>query len=203
MAANNLGDLRALVKDWGNRTDISDPTLNSFINIALDRATRVLRLPVSEDFTTIAVYANELTLPSNYIETKSLTVGINGRTVELQRKDLAFVSKQISNETGQPKYFARKQNKFIIGPSSTITTADLYYYYATANLVSDTDTNWFVQQATSMLIYGSLVELSLYTKNPEEAAQWEGKFRAEAAELVNMADNADWSGSSISIIPMR
>ena len=50
MAANNLGELRALVKDWGNRTDISDPTLNSFINIAQDRATRVLRLPVSEAF---------------------------------------------------------------------------------------------------------------------------------------------------------
>ena len=65
MAANNLGELRALVKDWGNRTDISDPTLNSFINIALDRATRVLRLPVSEDFTTVTVSNNTITLPDN------------------------------------------------------------------------------------------------------------------------------------------
>jgi len=202
MAANNLGELRALVKDWGNRTDITNTVIDSFINIAQDRANRLLRIPVLEGFQTIDVINGQMALPADYLETKALTIYANGKPVNLERKDLAFVAGR--QATGWPKYFARKQNYFLIAPiNDTITTADIYYYYVADNLVEDTDTNWFVAHGGDMLLYGALAELALYTKNTEEAAQWEAKFRGAAAEITKMADDAEWSGSSIGVLPER
>lgn len=202
MAVNNLGELRTLVKDWSNRTDISNSVIDSFINIAQDRANRILRLPILEGFSTISVSNNTLLLPTDYLEAKSLVVTVNGKAVELERKDLAFVTQQQNNQ-GNPKYFARKQSKFIIAPTSDVSSADLYYYYVAADLVNDTDTNWFVEHGTDLLLYGALSELSLYTKNTEDALQWEAKFKATAQDIMKMADDADWSGSTIGIIPKR
>jgi hypothetical protein len=202
MAVNNLGELRTLVKDWSNRTDISNSVIDSFINIAQDRANRILRLPILEGFSTISVSNNTLLLPADYLEAKSLVVTVNGKAVELERKDLAFVTQQQNNQ-GNPKYFARKQSKFIIAPTSDVSSADLYYYYVAADLVNDTDTNWFVEHGTDLLLYGALSELSLYTKNTEDALQWEAKFKATAQDIMKMADDADWSGSTIGIIPKR
>jgi hypothetical protein len=202
MAVNNLGELRTLVKDWSNRTDISNSVIDSFINIAQDRANRILRLPILEGFSTITVTNNALLLPTDYLEAKSLVVTVNGKAIELERKDLAFVTKQQNNQ-GNPKYFARKQSKFVIAPDSNVSSADLYYYYVAANLVNDADTNWFVEHGTDLLLYGALSELSLYTKNTEEALQYEAKFKATAQDITRMADDADWSGSTIGIIPKR
>jgi hypothetical protein len=202
MAVNNLGELRTLVKDWSNRTDISNSVIDSFINIAQDRANRILRLPILEGFSTITVTNNALLLPTDYLEAKSLVVTVNGKAIELERKDLAFVTKQQNNQ-GNPKYFARKQSKFVIAPDSDVSSADLYYYYVAANLVNDADTNWFVEHGTDLLLYGALSELSLYTKNTEEALQYEAKFKATAQDITRMADDADWSGSTIGIIPKR
>lgn len=202
MAVNNLGELRTLVKDWSNRTDISNSVIDSFINIAQDRANRILRLPILEGFSTISVSNNTLLLPNDYLEAKSLVVTVNGKAVELERKDLAFVTKQQNNQ-GNPKYFARKQSKFVIAPDSDVSSADLYYYYVAADLVNDADTNWFVEHGTDLLLYGALSELSLYTKNTEDALQWEAKFKATAQDIMRMADDADWSGSTIGIIPKR
>ena len=202
MAVNNLGELRTLVKDWSNRTDISNSVIDSFINIAQDRANRILRLPILEGFSTISVSNNTLLLPADYLEAKSLVVTVNGKAVELERKDLAFVTQQQNNQ-GNPKYFARKQSKFVIAPDSDVSSADLYYYYVAADLVNDADTNWFVEHGTDLLLYGALSELSLYTKNTEDALQWEAKFKATAQDIMRMADDADWSGSTIGIIPKR
>lgn len=202
MAISNLSDLRTRIKDWANRSDISNDTLDTFINIALDRAVRMLRLPVLEATASLSVLDGGITyLPNDYLEAKELKLDYAGRSIGLERKDVNFVEKQ-RHFNGAPKYFARKQNQLIIAPAPTTgSSVDLYYYYSPDSLDEDTDTNWFVKFANDMLLYGALVELSLYIKNTEEALQWEAKFGAAVRDIQAMADNAEWSGSTITIRP--
>jgi hypothetical protein len=203
MAVNNLGELRALVKDWANRKDIPDVIYNSFINLAQDRANRVLRIPVLEKVSaTLPIVNGTIILPSDYLEAKALTITVAGRTVDLQRKDLPYVlSKELDG--GYARYFAREANKFILGPHGNAITAKLSYYYVASDLVNDADTNWFVEYGTDLLLYGALAELALYTKNTEEAQMFESKFRGAAAEIENMAMQAESSGSTLGIVPSR
>jgi len=203
MAVNNLGELRALVKDWANRKDIPDTIYNSFINLAQDRANRVLRIPVLEKVSaTLPIVNGTIILPSDYLEAKALTITVAGRTMDLQRKDLPYVlSKEL--DSGHARYFAREANKFILGPHGNVITAKLSYYYVASDLVNDADTNWFVEYGTDLLLYGALAELALYTKNTEEAQMFESKFRGAAAEIENMAMQAESSGSTLGIVPSR
>jgi len=203
MAVNNLGELRALVKDWANRKDISDSTYNSFINLAQDRANRVLRIPILEGYNNNLTVNSEgaVALPEDYLEAKAVSFDSGGRTYELERKALPYVVGMQTAE-GFPKYFARQQNRFLIAPlNGEISSIKLYYYIVADNLVNDTDTNWFVEQGTDLLLYGALAELALYTKNTEEAQLFESKFRGAAAELENMAMKAEFSGSTIGVLP--
>jgi hypothetical protein len=203
MAVNNLGELRALVKDWANRKDISDSTYNSFINLAQDRANRVLRIPVLEGYNNNLTVNSEgaVALPEDYLEAKAVSFDSGGRTYELERKTLPYVVGMQTAE-GFPKYFARQQNRFLIAPlNGEISSIKLYYYIVADNLVNDTDTNWFVEQGTDLLLYGALAELALYTKNTEEAQLFESKFRGAASELEAMAMKAEFSGSTIGVLP--
>ncbi len=203
MAVSNFGELRSLVKDWGNRTDISDATINSFINLAQDRANRVLRIPVLEKVSaSLPIVDGAVVIPSDYLEAKALTVDVSGTIIDLQRKDLPYVLSK-GKRAGNPRYFAREANKFILGPKGNITTAKLSYYSVAPDLVNDTDTNWFVEYGTDLLLYGALAEQALYTKNTEEAAQFEAKFRGAAAEIESMAMQAEASGSTLGIVPSR
>jgi hypothetical protein len=200
--ANNLGELRTLVKDWSNRTDIPNDTIDSFINSAQARANRVLRIPVLEGYVTRTINSDgTVNLPTDYLEAKALSITTAGQTIDLERKDLPFVVGNL-NRDGLPKYFARQQNKFFVSPiNNSVNEVKLYYYISVDPLVNDTDTNWFVEHGTDLLLYGALSELSLYTKNPEEASAFEGKFRGAAAEIENMAVQAEFSGSTLGVLP--
>lgn len=203
MAVNNLGELRALVKDWANRKDIPDSVYNSFINLAQDRANRVLRIPVLEGYNNNLTINSEgaIALPEDYLEAKAVSIDYAGRTYDLERKALPTVV-GMQTDVGLPKYFARQQNRFLIAPLNTaVTKVKLYYYIVVNNLVNDTDTNWFVEQGTDLLLYGALAELALYTKNTEEAQMFESKFRGSASELEAMAMKAEFSGSTIGVLP--
>lgn len=203
MAVNNLGELRALVKDWANRKDISDSTYNSFINSAQDRANRVLRIPILEGYNpSLAVNSQgEVALPEDYLEAKYLAVEYDGRTHALERKPLNTVV-ELRSKSGNPKCFARQSNKILLAPyNSDITSVKFYYYIVADNLVNDTDTNWFVEQGTDLLLYGALADLAIYTKNLEDAQLFESKFRGAAKEIENMALNAEYSGSTLGILP--
>lgn len=201
MAIQTLSDLRTRVKDWANRTDISDELVDDFINVAQARANRILRLPVLEGLVTLTLDSEgNATLPRDYLEAKELRVSSGGMDVALERKDIHFVEELKSRNDGLPLYFGRKFNEFVFAPNpQNVTDISLYYYIVLDSLVGNDATNWFVTDAPEMLLYGALTELFLYVKNPTAAGQWEAKFRAAMEELQAMADGADWSGDTLSI----
>jgi hypothetical protein len=203
MTFTSLQGLRNYIKDFANRKDLSDSRVTSFINLAQDRATRVLRIPVLEGYNENLSISSEgdISLPQDYIEAKQLTIEHEGCTYELERKPLSFMT-AIRSKTGVPKYFARRGNKLLLAPlNDDITTAQLYYYISLDPLENTLDTNWFVENAADILIYGALAEIALFTKNPEEAQMFEAKFRGAASEIENMANKAEFSGSSLRINP--
>lgn len=201
MAQQNLGDLITRVEAWSNRKDISDSLYTDFINIALSRILRTVRLPIMEAVSSITVDSDgSAEIPRDYLEAIDLRVTASGRTRSLERKDIAFVEEVASESTGVPCYFARRGTKFYLAPMpQDVSTVQLYYYITLQPLVQSTDTNWFIADAPELLLYGALTELALYVKDEIAAAQWEAKFRAHAVEVQRLADDAQWSGSALSI----
>ena len=200
MASQTLLELRTSVKAWSNRSDISDTLIDDFINVGMARAIRKLRLPIMESSSTITLETDGSALiPRDYLEAIDLRVTVSGVTYTLERKDISQVQEWRSL-TGAPKYFARRGTSFILAPEdSSVTQVQLYYYITFQPLVEDTDTNWFITDAPEMLLYGALAELALYVRDEIAASTWEAKFQNSLESIQDLADGAQWSGSTLSI----
>ncbi len=199
MATQTLADLRQRVRSWSNRRDLEDDLLDDFLNIAQARLNRTLRIPPLESEVSILVEGDSALLPRDYIEAVQLTYSTGTRTFALERKDISMVEERVHNQ-GTPKYFGRRGNNFKIAPiPEEGSSIKLYYYVALQPLVEDEDTNWFTSDAPEVLVYGALSELALYVRDEIGAAQWETKFQASALEIQKMADDAQWSGDTLSI----
>lgn len=204
MALPTLSTLRTEVKSWANRRDISDAQIDTFINIALERANRLTRIPSIEASVTLVTDGNGFaTLPADYLESRQLTIiNIQGFICDLERKDLAFVTDLGSRQSGDPRYFARQNNIFRFAPDPGAGfNVNLYYYIAFIPLENDSDSNWYINSAFSSLLYGALAELAIYIKDTASAGLWEAKFQSALLEVQNMADEAEFSGSTLTITP--
>ena len=197
----NRAGIRNSLKQWSQRRNIPDEVLNDFIELALSKANRALRIPPLEAVSSIPFDTNGyLALPSNFIEVKQLRVTLNDKNIILERKHIDEVDYLAGRLEGDPCYFGRFGNYFRVAPyDSSITDATLYYWYAIPPMPDDTTTNWFTQYAPEVLLYGALQELADYTKDGERSAQWAAKFNEAISILQAMEDRAAWSGSTIGI----
>jgi hypothetical protein len=201
----DLKGIRDSVKQWSQRRNIDDATLNDFIEIALSRANRMLRIPPLEGFSALPVDVNGFAeLPANFVEAKELQYVSGGREYILDRKAISEVD-YMSNATsgGPPQIFGRFGNYFRVAPWNLGDElfVNLYYYTALPSLVADTDTNWFTLQAPELLLYGALTELADYARDADSRQVWDGKFSQEVNTLQAVEDRAEWSGSTIGITP--
>ena len=209
LPVTDLEGMRGKVLDWADRTDLADSLYDDFINIAIDKANRFLRLEDRVVIPTLPVTDGQVNVPDSYLETKNIFVEANDRKWALERKSDAEVQ-ALKNRPygyttwdtyqGYPSYFARSGSVFNLAPNeASIDEVELAYWAEVEALVDNTDTNWLITDATTAILYGSLVELSNYIMDEEAAAQWDAKFAAELQLLQTQSDEEKWSGNTISI----
>jgi len=78
MAINNQATLRTAVADWLNRTDLSNPLIDSFIEIGEARIYEELRVPTLEALEGFSVTESNITIPTGFnelIELRKVGVG--------------------------------------------------------------------------------------------------------------------------------
>jgi hypothetical protein len=203
----NLAGLRAQVKAWSQRRNIPDATIDDFIEIALSRACRLLRIPPLEGFSSVVPSdTGFIELPNDFQEVKTLTTTWMNTTVVLDRKSISevdYTQGQLSDTAAGsgPCIFSRFGNYLRIAPwvSTNTGAVDLYYYKVDFPLTDDTSTNWFTLYAPEVILYGALVELSDYTRDTVGAAQWTNKFNQEINTIQGVEDRAEWRGSTVGI----
>lgn len=199
----NRGNVRTKLREYSQRRNISDATMNTFIELAQSKANRALRIPPLESYTIASVDENGyFDIPADYIEAKELRVTRNNQTIVLDRKSINEVNTVFTRERGGcPRIFGRFGTSFRIAPWDNPEDDEviLYYYYALPELTNDTDTNWFTQFAVEILIYGGMAELSNYIRDEEGAARWTSQANEAINILQSMEDRSAWSGNSPSI----
>lgn len=204
----NLKGIRERVREWSQRRNISDSTIDGFIEIALSRACRLLRIPPLEAFSSAIPDANGLMiLPNNFQEVIELKTTWNNEIVILDRKDISEVEYRqgqslVSSASPYigPRVFGRKDNYLKVAPwNGQDASVDLYYYRIDFPLTDDTSTNWFTKYAAELLIYGALVELSNYTRDNGGYELWNMKFNEMINTIQGVEDRAKWQGSTIGV----
>lgn len=155
-----LNELTTQFTGLFNRRDLTSNTalVTSFINQAIMRVQRELRVPAMEKsvLVTIAAPYKGLVIPNDMLELIQIMPQATDNLQSLPQRSItrALVAAQT---TGAPQMYARQGGVWVLGPSPSVGDVIRVDYYAELTpLVNPTDTNVMSIIAWDLIVYAAL-----------------------------------------------
>jgi hypothetical protein len=182
-------DLRLAVAEAVGRTDISD-VMPRFTKLAESYLNKELRVREMESPATLTFTAGLSPLPSDFLEVKNLW-DANGNAMRQTTEET------VKNERGfQNGYSVNGTNLFISGLDAA--TRDMIYFAALPTLTTSPATsNWLLQKAENLYLYGITFEVAKWMKDTDLAAKSKGLMDMEMTELRRSDARARWGNAVI------
>ena len=173
-------------------------TLDTFIKQAENRIFNTIELNVfRKNVTGTAASGNPyLSSPSDFVAPLSLAVlNSDSEYTYLLLKHPSFMRNYIKTAatTGAPKYYGQfDEDTFILAPTPNANlTFELHYLYQPASLTAagDSGTTWISSNTPDLLLYGSLVEASIFMKQElTETSMFEQRFQENLARTTALME---------------
>jgi len=199
MSFSNYDELKKSVSNWADRDDLNS-FIPDFIALCEARFNRELRLRSMEQkeyADTVGGQAN-YALPTNFLQMREFRLNQNP-TVSLQ-----YVSPEIYESwnlgSGQPKWYTIIANEIRIGPvPAGVYEMEMLFWRKFPNLGGTNHSNWMLQNAPDVYLYGSLMELEPFIQNDARLAVWSAGY-SKAINDIQLQDDKDrHSGSALTV----
>jgi hypothetical protein len=193
----NKAQIRTQVKAILNRNDCDNATADNFIELALSRIQRTLRVAPMErqqNFTSNDVGDNLLVLPNDFLSMKYIWA----EDVMLEYKDFTTYLKY-PESTGSPKIYTRVRGGLLVKPTPPLDTEISIIYYGEFNdLPTDTSENALTNFAPDLLIYGALTFASdFYVDDRREL--FENRYSTIYNEIEEQSRTVEWDQSTLAV----
>ena len=173
-------------------------TLDTFIKQAENRIFNTIELNVfRKNVTGTAASGNPyLSSPTDFVAPLSLAVlNSDSEYTYLLLKHPSFMRNYIKTAatTGVPKYYGQfDDDTFILSPTPNANlTFELHYLYQPASLTAagDSGTTWISDNTPDLLLYGSLVEASIFLKQDlNETNMFEQRFQENLVRVTSLME---------------
>lgn len=179
MALTSYSGLRSSIKDWAERTGLSDDLVKDFVVLTesifnygeKDESGGYLVRPVRtrdmETTAAITMTSGAGDLPTGFLEAiKVKDPGGTTRTIRYATPDWLDENYPSGQDGTYPEFYT------VIGSSLLCPIDVSLTYYAAIDTITGNDGayNWLLTKAPSAYLYGGLMQYSIYNKNPEAAA---------------------------------
>lgn len=172
----NYTDISTRVADWINRGDLT-ARIPDFIALAEERMNRALRVRQMESSLAATAITNNLITPAaNVIDVKALWVPNYERT-PLTPQTLESVI--AGGYQGTPTMYAWDGANLRFDGAGSVQGV----LYVRIPVLATASTNWVSEGPWSLYLWGALMEASLFVKDANAAATWEGRFLQVLDEL--------------------
>lgn len=181
-----------------NRRDITPTLTNTFLNFGLQRIQRELRVPAMEKTAEyITDGTNKVPVPGDLLEVINIYTNSSAEQNRLIRTDTQTIL-NFQNISGSPRYYARIDSNYRIGPFPAAGQSIFIHYYSDASaLVADTDSNWITEVAPTLLIYAALSYAADYFLD-DRKQMFEASYTQIAEQLQFMALQDELANASVS-----
>lgn len=183
-----------------NRNDCDTTTADNFIDLALSRIQRTLRIAPMErqqNYTSNDVGDNLLTLPQDFLSLKYLWTG----STMLEFRDFATFLK-IQDSQGLPQVYTRVRGGLLVKPIPPVDTPiSMIYYGEFDDLSSDTSENALTNFAPDLLVYGALTFAGDYFVD-ERSSTWEARYAAIYTEVEEQSRTVEWDQATLAVQPV-
>ena len=202
MAGFTYSGLKTAVQNYLDNDETTfTSTLDTFIQQTEERILKSVQLPVFRKNSTGSGTSGNtyLATPSDYLSPYSLAVvDSDSNYTYLLLKHVTWIRDYTPAvaTTGEPLYYAQfDDDTFILAPTpSSDFTFELHYFYRPASLTAagDSGTTWLSQNASNAMLYGCLVEGTIFMKSaPDEIMVYDQKFKEALATLKALGESKD------------
>ena len=199
MALSTYDELKSSIANWADRDDLGTfiPDFVALCEARFNRELRLRSMEQKEYAMTVAGQAN-YALPVNYLQMREFRLNGNPTT------SLTYVSPEIYESwnvgSGQPDIYTIIANEIRLGPvPSGVYEMEMLYWRKFPSLSTTHTTNWMLQNAPDVYLYGSLLELEPFIQNDARVSLWATGYQ-RAIETIQLQDDKDrHSGSALTV----
>lgn len=194
---NNYAALKDAIIGWLDNDD-GIPRVDDFIMLCHIRMNRDLKLPQSTCYATFETVANFpwIPLPQLYNgmrrlkltsgEFGAVTPGDDGYLALTYKPLTAFDQTPVLNTTGRPTSYTIAEQRIRLGPvPDAVYTVETVYNTKVPTLSPAQTTNVFLEEASDLLLYGSLIEASAFIRDPDRLATYVTGYDAGLQALTD------------------
>lgn len=197
---NSYATLSTAIVDYLARGDLASYIPNFIQNTQL-KTYRSLRIRPMETLINGVTTGDTFTLPDDYLEMRYLFPSDTPQyLIERTTPELIYARYGTAAQGGRPRYFAREANYLIFYPKPGDGYALRGVYYAMPELLSSTNTsNWFIENAPDLLLYGALLEAQPFLRNDKRIPVWKAMFDESFETVRRQHSSEKFSGGSLAI----
>ena len=201
MAITNYTNLQSTISDFLNRDDL-DSVIPTFIQLAEAQMNRDIRHWEME--TRVSGQQSQgdqyMQVPADWNETIRLTLTGGGTSVLelLGLSSMADRRPKAENALDTPRFYSHVRGEFELYPTPDEDTDFELLYYAKIPALSDSNTtNWLLEYAPDVYLYGALGHSAPYLQEDARLAVWAQMYAASVQNLNNQSERVKNSGTGI------
>ena len=202
MSITNYTNLQTEIAQWLNRDDLTS-AIPTFIQLAESQMNRDVRHWQMETRSSGQQSAGDqyMQIPADWIETIRFHVTGSGTSPLDLISRAAMQDKRAGAEdtSGTPRYYCHADSQFELYPTPDADTDVELLYVAKIPDLATNSTNWLLEDAPDVYLYGSLLHSAPYLQEDARVAVWAQMYSAAVARLNEASEKARYSGSGLTL----
>ena len=198
MPITTYSELQSAIADWLLRDDLTT-VIPSFIDLAEAKFNRSIRDYRMVSRETADVSNGYFPTPAGWLQNIRMQLNTTPiTTLEFVTADQIAEEEVSFSGPGRPKFFSMVAGQFQIIPAPDTTYEAELTFYGKIPALSDSNTsNWLLQTAPDIYLYGGLLEAAPYLDDDGRVQTW-GSLLQQSLEALRIEnDNARIGSSSI------
>lgn len=192
MSLSTYTGLVSAIGDWLDRDDLA-ARASDFIRLTEVRLNRLLEDPDMEVSTTTIASGVATPLPADFGEMVSISTG-DGRLTAVGPVEFASFDSSIS---GTPRNYVIRDGAISFAPANATASIDLVYRRSIPPLNEVSGTNWLLERAPDIYLYGALVQASAFLAEDDRVGMWKSAFDEAIAELKQDGTRRKWGAGPL------
>jgi hypothetical protein len=195
MAISDYSELQTATLGWLNRPDIDVTTLELWLAVAEAEIRSDVRTQSMESTVSGTLTGDTLAHPTGMLVARRLTIG--GKVYYYRSPEVYQAA--VDAAATLRIYTSIGQSFYILGGAS----GDAYTLTYTSGIdsLTVTSTNWLLTYATDVYLWAMCKQGSIWLKDPEAVAMYDGRYQAAVAKVNDREKRAASSGSALQIAP--
>lgn len=170
------------------RTDLDTSSYTTLaVKLCEQAIRRDVRVRDMETSATLTITDGTASLPTGYLETRRLILDkTSGQSLDYLTPEQMY-SAEIYGDSGTATAFTIEGDSFIFRPKNS-DSALLVYYKAYDALSGDSDTNWLMQNAYDVYLFGTAYNLASMIRNMDRAKEYQVMYQM-AVDNLNKSES--------------